>query len=107
MTISGNRSESSPEDEDEVVIPLSAEMAGQLDAWIAALVVPTSRADAALSILRTALSGTKSRRAKRAVSGPPDAPMIRTARNMKAAGEARHSRSRPGAKRSTEPAGTE
>ena len=59
----------------------------KLDGWIAAHVEPMSREEAARALLEAALSGVKTTKRRRPVSGPVDAPMVRAGRKMKAASD--------------------
>jgi hypothetical protein len=68
-----------------LTISADSELLARLDGWIAAHVDPMSREEAARALLAAALSGVKTTKRRRPVSGPVDAPMVRAGRKMKAA----------------------
>ncbi|MFD1702615.1 hypothetical protein ACFSCV_06310 [Methylopila henanensis] len=68
-------------------ISADSELLAKLDGWIAAHVDPMSREEAARALLAAALSGVKTTKRRRPVSGPVDAPMVRAGRKMKAASD--------------------
>ena len=69
-----------------LTIPADSELLAKLDGWIAAHLDPMSREEAARALLAAALSGAKTTKRRRPLSGPVDAPMVRAGRKMKAAG---------------------
>ncbi|GBD49852.1 hypothetical protein [Methylopila sp. Yamaguchi] len=69
-----------------LTIPADFELLAKLDGWIAAHLDLMSREEAARALLAAALSGAKTTKHRRPLSGPVDAPMVRAGRKMKAAG---------------------